>query len=61
MANKQIVKSYDADLDLLNSKLSEMGQEVEDQITKANQKSLAFESLRPVSPWPRILEMSSPA
>ena len=37
MANKQSVKSYDADLDLLNSKLSEMGQEVEDQITKANQ------------------------
>jgi phosphate transport system protein len=35
MATKHIVKSYDDDLDLLKSKLSEMGREVVDQITKA--------------------------
>ena len=40
MASKHIVKSYDADLDLLKSKLSEMGREVEDQIAKANQALL---------------------
>ena len=32
---KHIVKSYDEDLNLLDSKLSEMGREVEDQISKA--------------------------
>ena len=40
MATMHIVKSYDADLDLLKSKLSEMGREVEDQISKANQALL---------------------
>ena len=35
MATRHIVKSYDEDLDLLKSKLSEMGREVVDQITKA--------------------------
>lgn len=35
MSTKHIVKSYDDDLDLLKSKLSEMGKEVEDQISKA--------------------------
>lgn len=32
MATKHTVKSYDTDLGLLKSKLSEMGREVEDQI-----------------------------
>jgi phosphate uptake regulator len=32
MATKHIVKSYDTDLDLLKSRISEMGREVEDQI-----------------------------
>jgi phosphate transport system protein len=32
MATKHTVKSYDADLGLLKSKISEMGKEVEDQI-----------------------------
>ncbi len=36
MATKHIVRSYDEDLDLLRSKLSEMGREVEDQLIKAN-------------------------
>jgi phosphate transport system protein len=40
MAAKHTVKSYDADLDLLKSKISEMGREVEDQIAKANQALL---------------------
>ena len=40
MATKHTVKSYDADLDLLKSKISEMGREVEDQIAKANQALL---------------------
>jgi phosphate transport system protein len=35
MPTKHIVKSYDDDLNLLNSKISEMGKEVEDQISKA--------------------------
>jgi phosphate transport system protein len=35
MPTKHIVKSYDDDLNLLNSKISEMGSEVEDQISKA--------------------------
>lgn len=35
MATKHIVKSYDEDLDLLKSKLSEMGKEAQDQISKA--------------------------
>jgi len=35
MPTKHIVKSYDEDLDLLKSKLSEMGKEVDDQISKA--------------------------
>jgi phosphate transport system protein len=35
MATKHIVKSYDEDLNLLKSKLKEMGREVEDQISKA--------------------------
>ena len=33
MVTKHIVKSCDEDLDLLKSKLSEMGKEVEDQIS----------------------------
>ncbi|CAB1083990.1 Phosphate transport system regulatory protein PhoU [Olavius algarvensis Delta 1 endosymbiont] len=37
MASNHIVKSYDEDLALLKTKLSEMGSEVEDQIIKANQ------------------------
>jgi len=41
MATKHTVKSYDADLGLLKSKLSEMGREVEDQIAKANQALLS--------------------
>jgi|GEM_PF-4679036 len=40
MSTNHIVKSYDEDLDLLRSKLSEMGNEVEDQISKANQALL---------------------
>ena len=40
MAIKHTVKSYGADLGLLKSKISEMGREVEDQITKANQALL---------------------
>jgi phosphate transport system protein len=40
MATKHTVKSYDADLDLLKAKISEMGREVEDQIAKANQALL---------------------
>ena len=40
MATKHTVKSYDADLRLLKSKLMEMGREVEDQIVKANQALL---------------------
>ena len=40
MPAKHIVKSYDADLDLLKAKISEMGREVEDQIAKANQALL---------------------
>ena len=40
MATKHIVKSYDADLDLLKAKLSEMGAEVEDQISKASRALL---------------------
>jgi phosphate transport system protein len=40
MATKHIVKSYDADLDLLKSMLSEMGKEVEDQISKAGKALL---------------------
>jgi phosphate transport system protein len=40
MTNKHIVKSYDENLDLLRSKLSEMGKEVEDQIAKAKQALL---------------------
>ncbi len=35
MPTKHIVKSYDDNLNLLNSKISEMGSEVEDQISKA--------------------------
>ena len=35
MPTKHIVKSYDEDLDMLKSKLSEMGKEVQDQISKA--------------------------
>ena len=35
MPTKHIVKSYDEDLDMLKSRLSEMGKEVEDQISKA--------------------------
>ena len=40
MASRHTVKSYDADLDLLKAKISEMGREVEDQIDKANQALL---------------------
>jgi phosphate transport system protein len=40
MTTNHIVKSYDEDLDLLKSKLLEMGQEAEDQISKANQALL---------------------
>ena len=40
MPAKHTVKSYDADLDLLKTKISEMSREVEDQITKANQALL---------------------
>ncbi len=40
MATRHIVKSYDEDLDLLKSKLSEMGKEVDDQITKATKALL---------------------
>ena len=40
MAANHIVKSYDEDMNLLKSKLSEMGREVEDQISKANQALL---------------------
>jgi phosphate transport system protein len=43
MATRHIVKSYDEDLDLLKSKLSEMGKEVEDQITKANRALLSLD------------------
>ena len=42
MSTKHIVKSYDEDLDLLKSKLSEMGREAEDQIFQG--RSGAFES-----------------
>ena len=35
MPTKHIVKSYDEDLDMLKSRLSEMGKEVQDQISKA--------------------------
>lgn len=35
MPTKHIVKSYDEDLDMLKSRLSEMGKEAEDQISKA--------------------------
>ena len=35
MPTKHIVKSYDEDLDLLKSELSEMGKEVKCQIPKA--------------------------
>ena len=35
MPTKHIVKSYDEDLGMLKSKLSEMGKEVQDQISKA--------------------------
>jgi phosphate transport system protein len=40
MATKHIVRSYDEDLELLKSKLSEMGREVEDQLLKANKALL---------------------
>lgn len=40
MPAKHTVKSYDADLDLLKAKISEMGREAEDQIAKANQALL---------------------
>jgi phosphate transport system protein len=40
MTTKHTVKSYDMDLNLLKSKISEMGREVEDQIAKANQALL---------------------
>jgi len=40
MPTKHIVKSYDEDLDLLKSKLSEMGREVDDQISKAGKALL---------------------
>jgi phosphate transport system protein len=40
MAAKHTVKSYEAELGLLKSKISEMGREVEDQIAKANQALL---------------------
>lgn len=40
MSTKHTVKSYDEDLDLLRSKLAEMGGEAKDQITKANQALL---------------------
>ena len=40
MATKHIVKSFDEDLDLLKSRLSEMGKEVEDQISKAGKALL---------------------
>jgi phosphate transport system protein len=40
MAKKHIVKSYDEDLDLLRSKLLEMGGEAGDQISKAGQALL---------------------
>jgi phosphate transport system protein len=43
MATKHIVKSYDEDLDLLKTKLSEMGKEVVDQIAKASQALLDFD------------------
>jgi phosphate transport system protein len=41
MASNHIVKSYDEDLGLLKTKLSEMGKEVEDQVAKANQALLS--------------------
>jgi phosphate transport system protein len=44
MATKHIVKSYDEELDLLKSKLSEMGKEVEDQISEASQALLNRDS-----------------
>jgi phosphate transport system protein len=44
MATKHIVKSYDEELDLLKSKLSEMGKKVEDQISKAHQALLSRDS-----------------
>ena len=40
MTTRHIVKSYGEDLDLLKSKLSEMGREVEDQISKAGKALL---------------------
>ena len=40
MPTKHTVKSYDADLDLLKAKISEMDRKVEDQIAKANQALL---------------------
>jgi phosphate transport system protein len=40
MSNRHIVKSYDRDLGLLKSKLSEMGKETQDQISKAKQAFL---------------------
>lgn len=40
MANKHIVKAYDEALDRLKSKISEMGREAEDQISKAVQALL---------------------
>ena len=44
MTTKHTVKSYDMDLNLLKSKISEMGREVEDQIAKANQALLRRDS-----------------
>jgi phosphate transport system protein len=44
MTTRHTVKSYDTDLDLLKSKISEMGREVEDQIAKANQALLRRDS-----------------
>ena len=44
MTTRHTVKSYDMDLDLLKSKISEMGREVEDQIVKANHALLRRDS-----------------
>ena len=44
MPTKHIVKSYDEDLDMLKSKLSEMGREAEDQISKAGRALLNRDS-----------------
>ena len=43
MSIKHIVKSYDEDLDLLKSKLSEMGKEADDQISKAGKALLKLD------------------